>query len=56
MPVEIRELVIRTEVTSREPDRRDGHGKAELKQLKRQLLAECRKLLQARHARKPVAR
>lgn len=45
MPVEIRELVIRTEIQTSPPTANAGLEKNELRQWKRQILEECRQLI-----------
>ena len=51
MPVEIRELVIKTEIVSREPPSPQRLSLAELRSLKKQVLAECRRQLRQETSR-----
>lgn len=45
MPVEIRELIIKTEIVVNGQNYRSGIKEEELKQLKLQLLEECKKMI-----------
>ena len=52
MPIEIREIVIKTEILVNDQYHRDRVKEKETNILKRQLLAECRKII-AEAVRKP---
>ncbi|MFY8093845.1 MAG: DUF5908 family protein [Niveispirillum sp.] len=52
MPVEIRELVIKTTLESGVTDRKDRERKADLQALRRTLLQECERMLRDSQGRK----
>ena len=56
MPVEIRELVIKTEIVSRDTPPAQGLSLAEMRQLKMQVLAECRRQLRREASRNDYIR
>ncbi|MCH9659510.1 MAG: hypothetical protein K0U54_01220 [Bacteroidetes bacterium] len=45
MPIEIRELVIKTEIRSSQPSDMTEIPRDELRKIKKQLLQECKKLI-----------
>lgn len=56
MPVEIRELVIKTSLESGVADRQEQERKAELQALRRVLLEECERMLRDTPGRKRFER
>ncbi|WP_460551830.1 DUF5908 family protein [Ferruginibacter profundus] len=56
MPIEIRELIIRTEVTIGGKNQGTHLREAELQHLKKQLLAACRKVIQENEKKKNYKR
>jgi len=51
MPIEIRELIIKTEIRTKDGDERSAVQYEELRTFKKQLLEECRRLLQRQSKR-----
>ncbi|WP_162800085.1 DUF5908 family protein [Pedobacter jeongneungensis] len=56
MPVEIRELIIKTQISTSEANQHAGISAEDVKQLKKQLLAECKKMITERTKRSNNAR
>jgi predicted ATP-grasp superfamily ATP-dependent carboligase len=48
MPVEIRELIIKTQVSANDMHRQAEINEKDVQQLKQQLLAECKKMITER--------
>ncbi|RLJ80643.1 DUF5908 family protein [Pedobacter alluvionis] len=51
MPVEIRELIIKTQISTSEANHQARISVEDVKQLKKQLLAECKKMITERTKR-----
>ena len=56
MPVEIRELIIKTEVVSNSHNRQSEPGSMELARFKKQVLAECQRMVLAKLKREAFNR
>lgn len=48
MPVEIRELVIKTQIHSAPESKEDAVSESQMEQLKKQLMDQCKKLINAK--------
>ena len=56
MPVEIRELVIKTEIVSRDTHTQTSLNEVQLQSLKQQIVQDCLKQIQGKTRRKPLER
>lgn len=56
MPVEIRELVIKTEIVNRDANTQTAMSETQLQRLKHQIVQDCLKQIQGKARNKPLER